>query len=215
MLHHQSTKRFDENAQKQNQQRLAHFIEICVQNSQNADWIQSMLDECLCILCENNETALLVANTMVDIYIRIVLKRYDEQKDTAFWRALGHIRERIVKFIVELDNDSIAIDDILSEVFKRLNADPEVISCDSQGMGELIGKFFLVATLDMKLLSELIALEKKHTRANGDYAVQLLELCANQPAILNGLNRIIYDVKSVRTTRLALDLAVKIQRYVS
>lgn len=192
---------------------LSQFIEMCVQHSENTDWMQPMLIDCLCILCENNATASLVANTVVGIYFRVLMKRHDQRERTRFWHELGHIRERIYRFIVLLPDDSnVAIDGILSTFFKRLNANPEVVGYDDVGMGEIIGKFFLVKTLNvnLKLLTKLLAFCKKHPEEHGD---DLLALCTNQPAVTNGLSSIITDVSSVQAQRLALELAYEMQRY--
>lgn len=207
-----TTKNFDfkADAQKRNPARLSRFIEICVQHSENADWMQPMLDSCLCILCENDATAPLVAKTMVDFYVRVVIKRYDEKCRTPFWHALRRIRERIYQFIVNLSDDSVAVDEILNKFFERFDANPEIISYDNQGMGEIIGKFFVVPTLDvnLKLLSALHAFHIKHPREHGE---NLLQMCANQPAVINGLDLIICGEGSVRAQRLALQLAADMQ----
>lgn len=207
------TKNFNANIQKKNQQVLARFIEICVRNAQTADWMPAMIGDCLCVLCENNATTMLVAETMVGFYFQVVIKRHNETDHTPFWYALGRVRERIYQFIVHLNDDSHAIDEILSGFFKRINANPEVIPYDNQGMGEIVGKFFSVATLNvnLKVLSELLAFDKKHQSGQG-HGANLLKMCANQPAVINGLTLIICDVYSVRAQRLALELATEIQR---
>lgn len=198
------------------QESLARFIEMCVEHSENTDWMPRMLTDCLCILCTNNATAVLVAKTMVDFYFRVIIKRYDEhqqqQRRTPFWTALERIREQIYRFIVQLPNASQeAIFEILSAFFKRLNAMPAVIAYDEQGIGEILGKFFIVKILavNLKLLKALLAFDGKHT--DDQHGGNLLHVCANQPAVLNGLVSIISDVKSVQTQRLALDLAAKLQ----
>lgn len=193
---------------------LTQFIETCVQHSENADWMQPMLCDCLGILCENNATALLVAKTIVGFYFQVVIKRHEQRDPTPFRHELGHIRERIYHFIVSLPNDSnVAINAILIDFFKRLNANPKTVRYDTQGMGEIIGKFFLVEILDvnLKLLHELLAFGKKHHEGHG---ADLIELCTNQPAVMNGLTSIIRDVNSVRTQRLALEVANEMQSFV-
>lgn len=190
---------------------------MCVEQSENADWMPRMLSDCLCILCANNATAKLVAKTMVDFYFQVIAKRQvlgQTSSRSPFWKALGHAREQLYRFIVQLPNASyVAIFAILNAFFKRLNAMPRALAYDNQGIGEIIGKFFMVNILDvnLKLLEELLAFSDKHP---GQDAYDCLLLCANQPAVMNGLASIIHDVKSVRAQRLALELASKMQWFV-
>lgn len=202
---------FNVDTQKQNGPRLARFLELCVQDSQNADWMQPMLDACLCILCENDATALLVASTIVDLYFQVVIKAHDESGRTPFWHALERIHDSINGFIVQLNDDSIAIEEILSEFFHRLNDTPSVISYNTQGMGELIGHFFSIATPNVhtKLLTELRVFCKKHLHEHG---ANLLQICANQSTIVDELTYIICGENGVRIQRLALSFAIDMQR---
>lgn len=203
---------FNADTQAIHHARLAQFIELFVQHSENAVWMQTMLTDCLFILCENNETSLLVADTVVHFYFRVVMKRHGENEQTPFWRALGYIRELIYGFIVGLNDDYYdVIMNIANAFFNHLESKPEVIPYDNHGMGEIIGKFFSCECLDvnLKVLSELIAFGEKHL---ADHNQNLLQMCANQAAIINGITLIILEIESVRAKGLALELAYKIQR---
>lgn len=191
--------------------QLARFIEMSVQHSKNAEWMQPLFSACLCILCENNATSLLVAKTMVHFYFGVLIKWHDQNERTPFRNELGRIRELIYQFIVRLDDESDVIIDILTPFFKCLNDNPEVIPYDNHGIGEIIGKFFSAEHLDVniKVLTELLAFGKKH---GTEHAESLLRLCANQAAITNGMILIVNEIESVRAKRLALELACDIQR---
>lgn len=201
------------NLQNAQNEPLAKFIEMCVEQSETADWMPRMLNDCLCVLCANNATTSLVAKTMVDFYSQVIIKRHHTSRTIPFWHALGQIREQIYRFIVDLPIDAYdSMMAILNAFFKRLNATPEVSSYDDQGIGEIIGKFLTVDALDvnLKLMDDLLAFCKKHL---DEYGADLLQLLANQPAVINALDSIIYDVKSVRAQRLALELAYEMQWY--
>lgn len=187
---------------------LARFFEMCVQHSENVDWMQPMLSACLCILFEYNETSLLVAKTMVHLYFHVVMKWHNQNKRTAFWRTLGRIREHIHQCIVGIHVDLDTIKEISTTFFQLLNANPEVIPYDNQGIGEIIGKFLLVDSLNvnLKVLAEMLSFGEKHPVEHGE---NLLRLCANQ--ITNGMILIVCKTQSVRTQRLALKLAYNIQ----
>lgn len=150
---------------------------------------------------------------MVGFYFQVIIKRYELNNRTPFAHELEHIRERFYVFVMDLpDTSNVAINRILSEFFKQLNAHPECIQYDAQGMGEIIGKFFMVKMLNVKvkLMLQLLTFANKHPEERGN---DLFRLCANQPAIKDGLASMIFDVHSERAQQLAFKLANKMQRF--